>query len=397
MNVLPLLDEAERYLEQEDLDRAAELFARARAEDVTRSPVPLVGLARVAMLQRRWPEAKTVLDAVLAQHPRYAEALTFRGVAEEASGRLEDAMTFHARALAIDPALGVAHGNLGRCHAQQERWDLAAASLRLAVQHGAATVELKVQLGTALFRARQTQEALKVLALTVQAHPLHVDAIVTLADALVETGGLQLAFDLLTNASERLPRAPMLAARAAAIALRLSDLDAARREAWRHTELAPLDEEAWLFAAVVDTMQRRFDTAEQALRKVLALDPHQWRAHYHLGGLYDALRLEPAAKNAYRAAIRCEPRAWEPINNLAVMLLEEGTPDALREARKFLEQAIGLEATGDAVMAHYNLALACFRLGDVPATRRAALSLLKLAPPDHPMAVEAHRVLKVAA
>jgi len=29
----------------------------------------------------------------------------------------------------------------------------------------------------------------------------------------------------------------------------MKDLEAARREAWRHTMLAPNDEEAWLFAA----------------------------------------------------------------------------------------------------------------------------------------------------
>lgn len=397
MNILPLLNEAERYLLQRDVDRAAELYVQARAEDRTGSPLPLVGLARCAIALQKWSEAKTVLDAVLSSHPRYADALTYRGVVEEAAGELGEAVAFHSRALAVDPTLATAHVNLGRCFAQLERWPLAAASLRLAIEHGAQGPSVKVQLGTALFRAKQTQDALKVLALTVQAHPKHLDAVLTLADALVETGGLQLAFELLINASARMPDAPLLASRAAAVALRLEDLETARREAWRHTTLAPLDEEAWLFAAVVDTMQLQFDSAERALRAALALNPRQWRAHYHLGGLFDALKQPDAAKRAYRQAIDCEPRAWEPINNLAVILLEEGTPAALKQARLLLELAIALESTGDAVMAHYNLALACYRLGDVPATRRVARALLQLAPAEHPMAIEAKRVLKLAA
>lgn len=397
MNILPLLNEAERYLLEKDVDRAAELYVRARAEDRTGSPLPLVGLARCALVMQKWSEAKTVLDAVLAKHPRYAEALTFRGVLEEARGELDEAIAFHSKALAVAPTLSAAHANLGRCYAQLERWELAAASLRLAVQHGAQSATVKVQLGTALFRAKQTQDALKVLALTVQAHPKHLDAVLTLADALVETGGLQLAFELLVNAAARMPDEPLLASRAAAVALRLKDLAAARREAWRHTTLAPLDEEAWLFAAVVDSMQLRFDTAERALREALKLNPRQWRAHYHLGGLFDALKQRDAAKRAYRQAIECEPRAWEPINNLAVILLEEGTPASLKEARLKLELAIALESTGDAVMAHYNLALACHRLGDVSATQRVARELLQLAPAEHPMAIEAKRVLKLAA
>ena len=89
--------------------------------------------------------------------------------------------------------------------------------------------------------------------------------------------------------------------------------------------------------------------------------------------------------------------AWEPLNNLAIMLLEEGTKESLTEARILLDRAIRLGTKGDAVIIRYNLALACYRLGDVVGTRRAAQELLKLAPIDHPMATEAHRVLKLAA
>lgn len=397
MNILPLLTEAERYLVMKDVDRAAELFVQAQAQCAGRSPLPWVGLARIALLTRRFEDAGRLLDAVITQHPRCAEALTFRGVVEEAGGRVLTAIEFHERALQVDPTLAVAHANLGRLHALHHRWDLSAASYQLAFQHGATSVEVKVQLGTALFRARRTTEALKVLALTVQAHPKHLDALLTLADALVETGALELAGELLDNAAPRLPEEALIASRRAAVALRQKDLVAARKEAWRHTALAPKDEEAWLFAAVVDTMQLRFDTAEKALKQVLKLNPKSWRAHYHLGGIFDALKDINAAKKSYRAAIACEPLAWEPLNNLAIMLLEEGTPAALTEARSLLDRAIRLGTRGDAILVRYNLALACYRLGDLPGTRRAAQELLKLAPTDHPMATEAHRVLKLAA
>ena len=370
---------------------------RAREQCADRSALPLIGLARVALLTRRNDEARKLLEAALAVDPRNAEALTFRGVLEEAAGQLDQALAFHSRALAIDPTLAVAHGNLGRVYALLERWELSSASYQLAVQHGAASVEVKVQLGTALFRARRTADALKVLSLTVQAHPTHLDALLTLADALVETGGLQLAAELLENAAPRLPQEALIASRRAAIALRMKDLEAARREAWRHTALAPKDEEAWLFAAVIDTMQLRFDTAEHALKQVLKLNPNNGRAHFHLGGLCDAVKDRVGAKRAYRAAIACDALAWEPLNNLAVMLLEEHTLPALTEARTLLDRAIRLGHKGDAILVRYNLALACCGLKDVAGARRAALDLLKLAPVDHPMAAEAHRLLKVAA
>lgn len=397
MNIQPLLIEAERYLTEKDVDRAAELYVHAQEQCGGLSPMPLVGLARIALLMGKLEESKQLLTAVHARFPACSEALTLLGVLEEAGGNLDQAVVLHTRALAHAPALPVAHVNLGRVYALTQRWELSAASYTLAIQHGAVDVAVKVQLGTALFRARRTSEALKVLSLTVQAHPKHLDATLTLADALVETGALQLAADLLENATPRLPQEALIASRRAAIALRLKDLEAAGHEAWRHTMLAPKDQEAWLFAAVVDTMRLRFDSAEKALKQVLRLDPKNARAHYHLGGLYDALKDKAAAKKSYRAAISNDSLAWEPLNNLAIMLLEEGTPTSLTEARTLLDRAIRLGTRGDAVLIRYNLALACYRLGDLLGTRRAAQELIKLAPIDHPMATEAHRVLKLAA
>ncbi len=397
MNIQPLLVEAERYLTEKDVDRAAELYVRAQEQCAGRSPMPLIGLARIAILMQRFDDARQLLTGVQTLFPSCAEALTFMGVVEEAAGRMDEAGALHTRALALDPTLAVAHVNLGRIWALLQRWELSAASYTLAIQHGAHDVAVKVQLGTALFRARRAPEALKVLSLTVQAHPKHLDAILTLADVLVETGALHLAAELLDNAIPRLPNAALIASRRAAIALRMKDLEAARREAWRHTMLSPRDEEAWLFAAVIDTMQLNFGSAEKALKKVLRLNPENARAHYHLGGLFDAVKDKAAAKKSYRAAIACDSLAWEPLNNLAIMLLEEGTPASLAEARTLLDRAIRLGTRGDAILVRYNLALACYRLGDLVGTRRAAQELLKLAPIDHPMAAEAHRVLKIAA
>jgi tetratricopeptide (TPR) repeat protein len=397
LNLLPLLTEAERYLSLKDLDRAAECFVRAREACQDTTPLPTVGLARIAALLGRVDEATLILDEVLKRFPKCAEALTYRGLSEEARGQLSQAINFHMRALAVDPTLETAHFNLGRSYAQLGRWDLAAASYQLAIQHGARSAPVKVQLGTALFKARRTSEALKVLALTVSAHPKDLDAIVTLADVLVETGALGKAAELLDNAAQRIPDEAVISSRRAAVALRMKDLDAAYREARRTTTIAPKDEEAWLFEAVVGTMRLDFEGATKALKQVLRLNPTNWRAHYHLGGIADAMRLRKVAQKHYRAALQANPGAWEPLNNLAVNLLEEGSASAVKEARLLLERAVTFRLTPDAVMTHYNLAITCLKLGELGAARRSARELLRLAPTDHPMAAEAHRILKVAA
>ncbi len=390
-----LLAEAERWLAERDLDRAAELFHRAAGLG---PPGPAaIGLARIALLLDRPTDAARLLDEVLAQAPRHGQALMLRGLVEETRGQLDDALTWLARALAVEPTSALAWFNQGRLFAQLRQWDVAAASFTLALQHGALEPEAHVQLGVALFRAGRVGPALKAVTEAVQRFPEHLDATLTLADLLVETGRLDLADALLLEAQARFPAAGALPSRRAVVALQRKDLELARLEAWRHTELSPRDEEAWLFAAVVDTMLLRFDTAERALRQALRLNPGQWRAHYHLGGLADALRDVAGARAAYRAAIALNPCAWEPLNNLATGLLEEGTPASLTEARALLERAARLQRGAEGVLARYNLVLACWRLGDLAAARAAGRELCAFAPPEHPLAGEARRLLRLAA
>lgn len=397
MNIAPLITEAERYLENNDVDRASELFNLAQKQSGGLSPIPLLGLARVALLMRRIEDAKTITEHLLKKFPRSAETLTIRGVVAELLGETTEAISLHTRALSIDPTLSLAHCNLGRLYSTLNKWDLAAASSQLAIQHGAIGAEIGVQLGTAYFKAGRISDALKALASTVHSNPRSTLAISTLSDVLVETGHLGLARELLDNAVERLPRVPTLSAKRAMVLLRMKDLEAARAEAWRQTELIPGDEEAWLFAAIIDTMKDELGSAEVALKEALKLNAKSWRAHYTLGGVYERSKNTANAKKAYRAAIAADENAWEPVNNLAVLLLEEGTPAALDEARKILDHAARLGTRGDAIAIFYNLALVCFRLGDKSSGKRAAQELIKIAPREHPMVTEANRVLKAAA
>jgi Flp pilus assembly protein TadD len=112
--------------------------------------------------------------------------------------------------------------------------------------------------------------------------------------------------------------------------------------------------------------------------------------------LYDALKDRQRAAAAYRRAIECNDGAWEPLNNLGLLRLEEGTPESLREARSLLERAAHLDRGKDPAPVRYNLALACLRLGDELGARRAVKELLQRAPPEHPLAREAARLLRAA-
>lgn len=393
----PLYTEAERYLSDRDLDRAAELFHRGRALEGPHAPIGTLGLARVAILLGRLDQADALLHEVLARHPQHALGLTLQGVVEEARGNHAGALRCFTDALAQEPRLGLAHYNRARVLAQQTRWREAAAAFEHAVDEGVDAADARVQWGIALVRAGRLGDALRVLTEAVRLEPCDLTAAVTLADALTEAGRLDLADAVLANAQTRFPGAALPCSKRAALALRQRDLEGARQEAWRVTELAPADEEAWLFAAILDSMCLRFDGAERALKQALRLNPRSWRAHYHLGGLFDALRQDQAARQAYRKAIECGPNAWQPHNNLATLLLEDGTRAALVEARALLERAAHLGTAAEAATVRYNLALVCFKLGDGAGVRRATRDLARIAPPEHPLAAEVRRLGRLAA
>ena len=86
MNIQPLLIEAERYLVEKDVDRAAEIYVHAQQQCAGRSPMPLVGLARIAILMQNFDDARQLLEGV---NKLYHTGILISG---ETASRLEGAV-----------------------------------------------------------------------------------------------------------------------------------------------------------------------------------------------------------------------------------------------------------------------------------------------------------------
>ena len=390
-----LLFEAERYLENEDVDRAAECFRRAKVLEKGGDPSPAVGLARVALILGRLDDAQQILDHVLAHHPKSAEALTYRGVVADAREDPSAALQLLEQAVAADATFAPAHANLGRLLGQLGRWPEAWTAFHTAHALAPSQPALVPLLALAATRAGSIKEAIELLTKHLERSPDHIDAIVTLADVLIEAKMVDHATELLANAVERLPRVAVLHARRSGLALRRGDLELARSAVAKQIALTPTDEEALLYAATLELMRRDLEQAEQLVQRALELAPQSWRAHYQLGLIYDALRLKGPASIAYRMARKHGPRAWQPRNNLATILLEDRTAASAREALALLEEAITLGSNGDVPEApdpRYNLALAHWQLGLSTASERAAQQVADSAV-DSPIVATAKRFL----
>lgn len=390
ITIAPLLTEAENYLARKDLDRAAELYRRAHELDQGHSPLPVIGLARVALALGKTDKAIELLDAVLARHPSRVEALTFRAVADEVKGDKARALSRLEKAVQVDRTYVPAWTNLGRLLAQDARWSEARSAFHTANELAPGQTDVQVLETVAAFRSGDVNGAGALLTRAVLNDPSHVDAVITLADVLVETKQFELADEVLANAQKRLPKVPVIPARRSALALRRGDVAAATEHVRTQLSLAPEDADAWRFAAMLAVTRKDFDDAERCTQKALALKPNDWRCHHQLGCIYDALRLREPAKVAYRRAIELGG-GWEPANNLGVLLMEGGSKAELLEAKERLAAAV--QRFPSATRARYNLALVYAKLGDRPASEREAREVVRRGPAEDSCVADAKRLV----
>jgi tetratricopeptide (TPR) repeat protein len=388
-----LLEQAERALEQRALARAGALYESAFQSDAGRSPLPAVGIARVALLGGRYAEAAALLDLVLEAHPGLGLALTIRGVAEEGLGALPAATALHQRASECDPTCAAAWFNLGRTQALAASWRSARASLSRALELWPRKDEISVALAIACLRCGDGGESVRVLATRLLDRDCGLAAHLTLADVLVEVGAPLLAEAVLADSSQRFPGSGWVPAKRAALALRRGDAGAALVQVSRQLELVPEDAEAWLLRSSLTLATLDVEGATTAAHRAIELRPGDGRAQVQVGMICEILGLRDNAAEAYGAAAEKGAADWRTSNALAVFLLEEGTATATEAARRHLEQASRLAPKEARATPLFNLSLAYWKLGDSPASERAAREALNHASGAHPLASEVRRWL----
>ncbi len=334
------------------------------------NPTPRAAAKR---LDAQLASAAKLLDAAWAETGRTSlEPGLALGRIAWLIGRATDATALVERAVAHHPDDGLGWLELGRLQASQSQWDAARSSLARAAALLPFSSELIAAWGVATFRAGNGHEALRILGTGLQQAPGSLELALVLSDVLVETGHADLADELLENATHRFPGRAETWSRRAALAMRRGAAAEAIAYTRRHLELTPEDVEGWLLLGVLTLAKLDLDAAEEAVTRALDLAPGNWRAHFQLGGLQETLRLLGPAELSYRKALALEPSAWRPRNNLALLLLERGTPTAAVEARALLEAALELAPTETRATVHYNLALACLRGQDPGQARRHA-------------------------
>ena len=153
------------YAEQARMLRASgDLQAAIRTlEDAARSGIAnqrmMTVLAGYLTESGQLDKAKTILDAVLADHPDDVEALNSRGVVASRSGDYEGARTAFARVVDLDPTSARAYANLATVALARGQLDAALPDLRRAIDLDARSYGALFNLGMALWQLNRRDEA----------------------------------------------------------------------------------------------------------------------------------------------------------------------------------------------------------------------------------------------
>jgi Flp pilus assembly protein TadD len=287
------------------------------------TPLPIsedVAQAEAAIVKADWKAAEARLDPWLAAHPGDARALFDAGYVADAQNRLEAAAGLYRRAVEANPQSFEAHVELGMLLARQGK----------------------------------------------------------LADARTE---LTAATKL--DPGEAGPGAKARAWRALAEIDRTDDPSKASEELLEALKLSPETSHDTLLAAELASQAGQFDTAEQAYRRMLAMDPKSAAANAGLAHLLIARKQYPEAETLLRAALAEAPEDPALTAQLATVLAAQDKAEALPLFEKLHEAHPKDEAITRMLAAVLDDA------GDAAGSDKLYVSLLVTSPED-PKLLVAH-------
>jgi Tfp pilus assembly protein PilF len=226
------VDYARQLFREQDLRGAQQAYASAlpiATEDPTVRTESAM-LVEIAASQLSWdgaqllmdvrsqtnsPETLRRVDGVVGQHPRSCLARVIRGNIHQIQGSAALAEADFQAALAISASSPEANSALGLLLLSQRRPDEAIAPLQIARQHRPNDVATALALSVALIEGQDPGTGGMVLLELVEQFPVHPGPPLALAQLLMKLGEPERAYQILLEASQRMPEPQVVLALAA--------------------------------------------------------------------------------------------------------------------------------------------------------------------------------------
>lgn len=239
----------------------------------TLRPVPALAAAVAAFQNRRFPEAMTLCEAILAERPTDAEALHLLGVVLQAAQRSPEAATVLTRAAAVAPD-----------HADIQR-----------------------NLGAVLAGLGRFAEALPALEKAHALRPEDPGALENLVTALQQTGARARGVELLRPWLQRHPGEARLWYRLGSLLIGLDRSVEAIDALQRCLAIQPDHREANNALGRLQFQRREIAAAAECFRRAIAADPTDAEAHRHLADILSIQCRIAESISHYRQAQALKP------------------------------------------------------------------------------------------
>lgn len=289
-------------------DRVPALLLAALDTRGVATPAALQQLAAIHVAHGRLAEARALLDRAAAAGPPNAAVLVDLGRVAAKQGDPKAALGYLAHARSLEPENPRIHFLFGIVCVQADLGREAFDSLKRAVELDPDNPLVNYAMGAVALHRHDPSESIPYFERYVRLVPDDLRGRFALGAARYYSGQLDEAGRDLRAAVA----SPQTAAGAhyylARIARQADDLASAQKEIEQALALAPQHADAWAERGLIETRAGRYDEAERALAKALALDKDNYDATRHLAALYGRTRDPRRAEQEARLAALIQVR-----------------------------------------------------------------------------------------
>jgi tetratricopeptide (TPR) repeat protein len=257
--------------------------------------------------RHRFEEARTLCHQMLLRDAELFGALYIAAMAEAAVGRLPESARLFERAIGIKPRDEAALQNYAAVLSDLGRFEDAEGILQQAISISERNPQLYCLLGHTLRKRSQSRRAADCYCKALSLEPTFLDALLHLADTLIELGDLDPAYQAADHAVTLAPDSPIARGVLGLASLRCGRNTDAIVHLERAVALAPGFTEARANLGIAYATADELPRARAALEKTIELEPAMASAHHDLGVVLMRLGEPERAISILQRAVELDP------------------------------------------------------------------------------------------
>jgi tetratricopeptide (TPR) repeat protein len=267
--------------------------------------------------------------------------------------QLDAAVKSYQLAIALQPDMAKAHGNLGLVYSRQGNSAAAISSYTRATELEPNNIDIHYNLGVILLQQKALNEAEQHFCTVLNLAPEHTNALINLGNILIGQNKLDEAIAVYRKLVELHPTQEDFRYNLANLMFKQGNLDEASSYLRSILLINPNHAGCYFSLANILVEQNKLDEAIVNYRNVLQLDPNHPLTHFKLGNALAKQDKSLEAMASYQNAIQLHPNYADAYYNLGVIL---------RKAERFDE---AIAAYQKVIQIEPNRCEAYFSLGNV--------------------------------